>query len=298
MTENALLPSWLEIGFATQKSQIDTIEAWLLEQGALSITLFDPEDKPLFEYSPGQHPLWSSCHIKGLFDRNTVDTDIIYEQAKSRWTDLSCYQQTLEDKVWEQEWMESFKPTLFGFRTWIIPSHHQPNTEPDAINILLDPGLAFGTGTHPTTAMCLEWLDQNIEGNELVIDYGCGSGILAIAAEKLGAKSVYGFDIDPQAIIASKDNIKANGCEKIEINIAPQNELQADVIVANILANPLCELKEQILSLLKPKGKLILSGILEEQADMVKKVYLPYIDWQNDKVNNGWVLLVGDAKNI
>lgn len=284
---------WLEIGFAATKAQIEPIESWLLEHGALSITLFDPEDKPLFEYTPGQHPLWSHCHVKGLFDKNTVDTDSIYNEAKTHWQELTVYQQTLEEKVWELEWMESFKPALFGSRTWIIPSHHEPRTEADAINILLDPGLAFGTGTHPTTAMCLEWLDYNIQGDELVIDYGCGSGVLAIAAEKLGAKTTYGFDIDPQAIIASNDNIKANQCEGIHISIAPEKELQADIIVANILANPLCDLKDGILELLKPSGMLILSGILEEQSNMVKEAYMPYIDWQEGMTSNGWVLLVG-----
>lgn len=181
----------------------------------------------------------------------------------------------IEDKDWEREWMDNFHPMQFGKRLWICPSWREV-PDPNAVNVMLDPGLAFGTGTHPTTSLCLQWLDSlDLEG-KTVIDFGCGSGILAIAALKLGAKQAIGIDIDPQAILASQNNAEANGvAEKLQLFLAKDQprELQADVVVANILAGPLKELAPNIITLVKPNGNLGLSGILATQAESVCEAY-------------------------
>ena len=195
----------------------------------------------------------------------------------------------LAEKVWEREWMKEFHPMQFGQRTWICPSW-LPVPEPDAVNILLDPGLAFGTGTHPTTALCLEWLDQNIKGGETVIDFGCGSGILAIAAAKLGASKVWAIDNDPQALIATTSNAENNSAQNlIECIDASQSvSVQADVIIANILANPLISLETLFNKLLKPGAVAILSGILADQQNAVIEAYSKDFKLENQAKVEDW----------
>ena len=181
----------------------------------------------------------------------------------------------IEDKDWEREWMDNFHPMQFGKRLWICPSWREV-PDPKAVNVMLDPGLAFGTGTHPTTALCLEWLDGLGLQGKTVIDFGCGSGILAIAALKLGAKSAVGIDIDPQAILASRNNAEQNGvADRLQLCLSDErpSDLNADVVVANILAGPLKELYPVISQLVKPNGDLGLSGILATQAQSVCNVY-------------------------
>ena len=189
--------------------------------------------------------------------------------------DFAYKVEQLEDKDWEREWMENFHPMKFGERLWICPSWREI-PEPDAVNVMLDPGLAFGTGTHPTTALCLEWLEGLDLSGKTVIDFGCGSGILAIAAIKLGAEKVIGIDIDPQALQASRDNAERNGvADQLEVFL-PQNQpegLIADVVVANILAGPLRELAPIIKGLVKPNGDLAMSGVLDTQAEDVANHY-------------------------
>jgi ribosomal protein L11 methyltransferase len=200
--------------------------------------------------------------------------------------------EAIEDKDWVREWMDNFHPMCFGEKLWICPSWHQP-PKPDAINILLDPGLAFGTGTHPTTALCLNWLDQADLEDKTVIDYGCGSGILAIAAALLGAKKVIGVDTDPQALEATQANAERNNVQIA--TYLPQdcpNE-RADVVLANILAGPLQALAPTLASLSRPNADIILSGILEGQADTVSMSYQSLFTMQAPTQKEEWVRLVG-----
>ncbi|CSB25999.1 50S ribosomal protein L11 methyltransferase [Vibrio cholerae] len=201
----------------------------------------------------------------------------------------------MEDKDWEREWMDNFHPMQFGRRLWICPSWREV-PDPQAVNVMLDPGLAFGTGTHPTTALCLEWLDNLDLTGKTVIDFGCGSGILAIAAIKLGAAKVIGIDIDPQALLASKDNAARNGVEdQIEVYL-PKDQpegLVADVVVANILAGPLRELSPIIKGLLKPGGQLAMSGILDTQAESVAEFYRDDLELDPIAEKSEWCRISG-----
>ena len=263
---------WIQLRINTTSDLAESISEQLEESGAVSVTFQDTFDNPVFEPLPGETKLWGNTDVVGLYD---AETDIDELKAILNLEQYSYKIEQLEDKDWEREWMDNFHPMQFGKRLWICPSWREI-PDPNAVNVMLDPGLAFGTGTHPTTALCLTWLDSLDLNNKIVIDYGCGSGILAIAALKLGAARVIGIDIDPQAIQASCDNAERNKVsEKIELYLAkdiPDN-LQADVVVANILAGPLKELKPQISKLVKPSGELGLSGILENQSQSVCEAY-------------------------
>ncbi|MBI0157377.1 MULTISPECIES: 50S ribosomal protein L11 methyltransferase [Gilliamella] len=263
---------WIQLRINTTSDLAESISEQLEESGAVSVTFQDTFDNPVFEPLPGETKLWGNTDVVGLYD---AETDIDELKAILNLEQYSYKIEQLEDKDWEREWMDNFHPMQFGKRLWICPSWREI-PDPNAVNVMLDPGLAFGTGTHPTTALCLTWLDSLDLTNKIVIDYGCGSGILAIAALKLGAARVIGIDIDPQAIQASRDNAERNKVSrKIELYLAkdiPDN-LQADVVVANILAGPLKELKPQISKLVKPSGELGLSGILANQSQSVCDAY-------------------------
>ena len=269
---------WIQIKLNATDDNAETIGDMLMEEtGALSVTFLDAKDTPVFEPLPGETRLWGDTDILALYDAE-ADTSWILETIKA--TNLLAAGfahkvEQLEDKDWEREWMENFHPMKFGERLWICPSWRDI-PEPDAVNVMLDPGLAFGTGTHPTTALCLEWLESLDLQGKTVIDFGCGSGILAIAAIKLGAAKVIGIDIDPQAILASKDNAGRNGvADQLQLYL-PEDQpesLQADVVVANILAAPLRELNQVITSLVKPSGDLAMSGVLDTQAEDVANHY-------------------------
>ncbi|CAE6887334.1 Methylates ribosomal protein L11 [Vibrio sp. B1REV9] len=269
---------WIQIKLNATNENAELIGDMLMEEtGALSVTFLDAQDTPVFEPLPGETRLWGDTDILALYDAE-ADTDFIITQIKasSMLADDFAYKvEQLEDKDWEREWMENFHPMKFGERLWICPSWRDV-PEPDAVNVMLDPGLAFGTGTHPTTALCLEWLEGLDLSGKTVIDFGCGSGILAIAAIKLGAEKVVGIDIDPQALQASRDNAERNGvADKLEVYL-PQNQpegLIADVVVANILAGPLRDLAPIIKSLVKPHGDLAMSGVLDTQAEDVANHY-------------------------
>ncbi|EKO3833036.1 50S ribosomal protein L11 methyltransferase [Vibrio harveyi] len=269
---------WIQIKLNATNENAEQIGDMLMEEtGALSVTFLDAQDTPVFEPLPGETRLWGDTDILALYDAE-ADTNFIITQIKasSMLTDDFAYKvEQLEDKDWEREWMENFHPMKFGERLWICPSWREI-PEPDAVNVMLDPGLAFGTGTHPTTALCLEWLEGLDLSGKTVIDFGCGSGILAIAAIKLGAEKVIGIDIDPQALQASRDNAERNGvADQLEVFL-PQNQpegLIADVVVANILAGPLRELAPIIKGLVKPNGDLAMSGVLDTQAEDVANHY-------------------------
>ncbi|EHK0839518.1 TPA: 50S ribosomal protein L11 methyltransferase [Vibrio parahaemolyticus] len=269
---------WIQIKLNATNENAEQIGDMLMEEtGALSVTFLDAQDTPVFEPLPGETRLWGDTDILALYDAE-ADTNFIIDQIKASnmLAENFAYKvEQLEDKDWEREWMENFHPMKFGERLWICPSWREV-PEPDAVNVMLDPGLAFGTGTHPTTALCLEWLESMDLSGKTVIDFGCGSGILAIAAIKLGAEKVIGIDIDPQALLASKDNAERNGvADKLEVYL-PQNQpegLIADVVVANILAGPLRELAPIIKGLVKPNGALAMSGVLDTQAEDVANYY-------------------------
>jgi len=287
---------WLQVRLAISPEQAQTYEDALLEVGAVSVTFMDAEDQPIFEPDLGTTPLWSHTHLLALFEADT-DADAVFAHLHLlTGAALPEHQaEVIADQDWERSWMDNFQPMRFGQRLWIVPSWHAA-PEPDAVNLLLDPGLAFGTGTHPTTAVCLEWLDgQDLQGCNL-LDFGCGSGILAIAALLLGAKQAVGTDIDYQAIEASRDNAERNGIDASRLPLYLPEQLpaeQADVVVANILAGPLVALAPQITSLVKPGGRLALSGILAEQGEDVAAAYAEAFDLDPLCIRDGWVRISG-----
>ena len=287
---------WLQVRLAITPEQAETYEDALLSIGAVSVTFMDAEDQPIFEPDLGTTPLWSKTHLLALFEADTDEAALItHLQLLCSGTLPEHQLERIEDQDWERSWMDNFQPMRFGQRLWIVPSWHVA-PEPEAVNLLLDPGLAFGTGTHPTTALCLEWLDgQPLEGCSL-IDFGCGSGILAIAALLLGAPLAVGTDIDPQALEASRDNANRNGIEPARFALylpADMPQQQADLVVANILAGPLVSLAPQITSLVKAGGRLALSGILAEQAEEVRAAYAEAFDLDPTAVKDGWVRISG-----
>jgi ribosomal protein L11 methyltransferase len=283
---------WLQLRITSQRQQAQSIEDGLLDAGALSVTLEDNADQPILEPGLGETPLWDSTRITGLFDA-TVDTQKIDQQLTALLTNTESRWELLEDKDWEREWMANYHPIQCGNRLWICPSWQTPPA-PEAVNLLLDPGLAFGTGTHPTTFLCLQWLDHLNLQDKHVIDYGCGSGILAIAALLLGAKTATGIDIDPQALTATNDNATRNHIDPVRINtFFPEkspNET-ADIVIANILAGPLTELAQTLAALTRPGGLLCLSGIMQSQADIVMQSYAQWFDFDPVASKEEWVRL-------
>jgi ribosomal protein L11 methyltransferase len=279
----------------------------LLAAGASSITLEDEGDDPVLEPLPGTTPLWPRVRLKALFD-GEIDTDqLLLSLAAELGEQLSeplrqVRLETLADRAWEREWLIDFKPMRFGRRLWICPGGQLPTAPQasDTVLIELDPGLAFGTGTHPTTALCLEWLDAAEVAGRRVIDYGCGSGILAIAAAKLGATAVSAVDIDPQALLATRDNAERNGVARL---ITPQlvagaSLAPADILLANILAGPLESLAPTFASLVPAGGRLVLSGILRNQAEAVATTYAPWFDIAPAVVRDDWARLDGVRRPI
>ncbi len=292
--------SWIQIKLDTTPNKSTELEDLLLECGACAVTFQDGSDQPLYEPDLGTTPLWDNLRLIGLFSAD-ADMDEVVEQLNQSVPDsYSAHRvEIVEDKDWEREWMEHFHPMQFGKRLWVCPSWKNVPDE-NAVNLMLDPGLAFGTGTHPTTALCLKWLDaQEMEGRQ-VIDYGCGSGILGIAALLLGAEKVLGVDTDPQALEATLDNAGRNKIDTSRIKICyPREtpEVQADIMVANILAGPLISLAETLATHTKPGGKLALSGILAEQSEDVAAAYTPWFDMDPVVEQDGWVRLSGKRKN-
>jgi ribosomal protein L11 methyltransferase len=287
---------WLQLKLDTPPDQAEQISDLLTQLGAAAVTFEDGADQPLFEPDPGETKLWNHTRIIGLFDAGD-DMQLIIAALKNALGDLAPREfhiNPVEEKDWERAWMDNFKPIRFGKNLWICPSWHTPN-DPAAVNVMLDPGLAFGTGTHPTTALCLEWLDAHPPKGLEVIDYGCGSGILAIAAALLGANHVEAVDHDPQALLATRDNAGKNHVEEKIRTLLPKQfeEKPADLILANILANPLIELAPRFAALLKPGGQIVLSGILDEQAETVMQRYREWFDLQPPGRLEEWVRIDG-----
>lgn len=284
---------WLQLVCHTKEENAEAIESAMEQSNALSITLQDKFDNPVLEPLPGEFRLWKDLIITALFD---YDTDLnplneLLSQNTESWNIDNFLIETIEDQDWERVWMKDFHPMQFGQNLWVYPSNYEI-PEDDSIKILLDPGLAFGTGTHPTTALCLEWLDQNPPINHNVIDYGCGSGILALAAAKLGANKIIATDIDPQALTATKDNMQRNNIEVEKIPCyLPQDcpKEPADLVLANILCGPLNELFSTLSALTKNGGKMVLSGLLEEQQHQIIDTYSANFENFEIKQLDDWV---------
>lgn len=291
---------WQQILMTVRAEHCAELEALLLEAGARSVTLMDAEDQPVFQREPGATPLWGTSTLTGLFPlEQNLKALLATLQFHPRVLNRDSLQiEPLQEQVWERTWMDNFAPRQFGKRLWICPSWQSP-PDPEAVNILLDPGLAFGTGSHATTALCLRWLEQADLRDKTVIDYGCGSGILAIAAALLGADKIHAVDNDPQAIAATVDNSLRNDLPLDRITgYLPEAlpKLQADFLLANILAEPLHELADQFATLLKPEGKIVLSGILEEQTESLLARYERWFSLDKPATKDGWVRLSGSRR--
>ncbi len=291
--------AWNQLTLYASEALAEPLSGLLEDLGAVSITLKEGGAEEILEPLPGETPLWCDTQVVGLFEQaHDIEQVVIMLKKMCIVADFPRYKiETIADQDWERAWLKDFKPMQFGRDLWILPSTYEP-VDDAAVNIFLDPGLAFGTGTHPTTALCLQWLDENKAINQDVIDYGCGSGVLAIAAAKLGAHQVYAVDIDPQAITSTKVNAVSNDVgDKVNACLVSEfKEKQVDVLLANILANPLEALAESFAHLLKPGASIVLSGILQAQADAVEQVYSQWIDMNSPQFQDGWVMLSGKKK--
>ena len=295
--------SWQQFVIRLGGLDPEIVEAFFDERGALSVTLTDAGDNPVLEPAPGETPLWSDTRLTALFDAAADLTGIADELGESlglaETPDFRI--ETLDDRDWEREWLKNFGPMQFGDRLWVLPG--DADTPAGAVGVRLDPGLAFGTGTHPTTALCLEWLDgRSLEG-KTVLDYGCGSGILAIAAIRLGARAATAMDIDPQALTATTANAAFNGVAGA-ITVTgddPPATARFDVVVANILAGPLISLAESLSMRLSSGGELALSGILSEQVNKIQDAYGPWISFDapayRSQGNQTWARLSGTRRD-
>lgn len=287
--------AWLQLRLDTRPDDIEALDDLMLATGAVAVTMEDNADQPVLEPGVGETPLWGQTRLTGLYAAGS-DMDAVLEQFPASMLAHTNYRvEILEDKDWEREWMQHYQPLQYAPGLWICPNWMEA-PDPDAVTIMLDPGLAFGTGTHPTTAMCLQQLSTLDLSGCQVTDFGCGSGVLAIGALLLGAHSALAVDTEPQALVATRNNAKYNNIADNKLAVclpgALRGDEQADLVVANILAGPLCELAPQLCRQLGPGGTIILSGILLEQVEMLKKSYDIELHVAAEK--DGWVALRGE----
>jgi ribosomal protein L11 methyltransferase len=290
---------WLQGHITANKEEAPFIELLLENLGALSVTLEDAGEEPLLEPGPGESPIWQQTKVSALFPGDSDAQQLCHTIRSTLRQDLA-YELTLErfaDQAWERAWMDSFRPMRFGHRLWICPDGMPPD-DPNGVVVEMDPGLAFGTGTHATTALCLQWLDQaDLEGKQ-IMDFGCGSGILAIAALRLGAERAIAVDHDPQALQATRDNGAKNGVlPKLSIYGTEEiPDVQSDIVLANILAGTLIDLEPVLSSKVRIGGKIVLSGILREQAEEVTQSYQEQFQMAPAEELDGWLLLHGTRR--
>ncbi len=287
---------WRQLTVEPQAEALPDVEAWLESAGALALSLQDAGDEPLLEPPPGAAPLWRQTRIVALFDASADMTALVgrLRAAFPAGSLLEVGVETLADRTWELEWRRDFRPMRFGTRLWVTPEDMQADVPADALTILLEPGLAFGTGTHPTTALCLRWLDARPPEREAVLDFGCGSGILAIAAAKLGAASVDAVDIDPQAVLATRENARRNRLELHRVDDpASLGEATFDVVMANIIAGTLQALADELTARCRPGGHLVLSGVLLDQVEGLQTGYGAAFELQPPWQLGDWCLLHG-----
>ncbi len=292
--------SWLQLKIETQKADATRYQDLLELVGAAAVLMEDSGDQPLLEPPPGAQPLWDATRVIGLFVVDSEMDAVVEFMENHLGHALPPHKiDVLEDKDWERAWMDNYHPMCFGDRLWVVPSW-TPAPNPNAINLLLDPGLAFGTGTHQTTALCLEWLDGLDLQDAVVVDYGCGSGILAVAALLLGAREAWCVDLDPQALLATRDNAERNGVSDRVKVFMPEDmpAVKADVVVANILAGPLAQLAGTLTGFLKPTGQLALSGIITSQVDELVSAYSPWLALDTLAIKDeDWCRLSGQMPN-
>ena len=287
---------WRQLSVAAAEAQTESLSDRFFELGAQSVSFQDEGDQPLFEPKPGETPVWRNTRVIALFE-----ADIDLSRVRSALMDgfdadnLSDWrEEEIQDRAWERAWLDHFHPMQFGRRLWIVPTGFEMPRQA-AVCVNLDPGLAFGTGTHPTTALCLQWLDGQDLRDKTLVDFGCGSGILTVAALLLGAEKAVATDIDLQALTATTDNARKNSVEARVYCCLPERmpDIKADLLLANILANPLIELAGQLAGYVRPGGALVLSGILREQADAVGRAYEGYFVMDEPVFLEDWVRLSG-----
>ena len=293
---------WLQIHITVEQAQVDFTETLLSSLGAVSVTLDDAENQDLLEPLPGETPLWNKVIVTGIYaqeDDEQIDVAALETFIRTQLPTEPMRSEFMEDQEWERTWMDAYEPIQIGEKYWIVPEWMEA-PEADAVNIKLDPGLAFGTGNHASTFLCLQWLGKTDVKDKIVIDYGCGSGILGVAALLLGAKKVYATDIDPQAVLATQQNADLNGVlDKLYVGLPEEfnKELadqKADVFVANILAGPLMALAADFSTLIKSEGAFALAGVIEEQVDDVSRVYSEFFDILDVEKRDGhWCRISG-----
>ena len=299
--------AWLEVRINGHKDDAEKLEAWLFEAGALSVTLADSVDDESLEHAvlepvPGEVRLWEATTLVGLFAQGSHEVQLhMALQNAAEVCGLSAPEYrigVLQDQVWERTWMDTFKPMRFGHKLWICPTHAEV-PDPDAVTLRLDPGMAFGTGTHATTAQCLQWLGLQTEHSvkplegKTVIDYGCGSGVLAIATLLLGASHCWAVDIDEQALQATRENARINHVDA-HLHVAqPESldQINADIVLANILFQPLIQLADTMAEKVRPGGSLVMSGILEEQMQPLRQRYARDFQFLEERSTDGWALM-------
>lgn len=297
---------WLQIHITVDQAQVDFTETLLLSLGAVSVTLDDAEDQALLEPLPGETPLWNKVIVTGIYqqdDSEQIDVDSLVKFVQEQLPEAPVRFDELEDQAWERAWMDYYEPIQIADKFWIVPEWLEaPDAE--ATNIKLDPGLAFGTGNHASTFLCLQWLGSVDLKDKVVVDYGCGSGILGVAALLLGAKKVYATDIDPQAVLATQQNAELNGVlDRLYVGLPEEfnaefKSQQADVLVANILAAPLMALAPEFARLLKADGQFALAGVIEEQVADVSEVYQEFFDILNiEKREENWCRISGKRQS-
>jgi ribosomal protein L11 methyltransferase len=286
---------WIEVSLSLGREDADEAEQLLDQLGALAVTLEDDEDHPILEPEPGSSPLWPHVRLRGLFEHGTDRKRIMgsLQELPGRTRPDHIRWRQVDDQDWERAWMDRFRPMRFGRNLWIVPTGMEITPDDEAIEIRLDPGLAFGTGTHPTTALCLSWLDGQELAGRTVVDYGCGSGILGIAAALKGAAKVICVDNDPQALEATAANARRNGVSDRLLCRLPDefNTGGADIVLANILAGPLIGLALRLAGCLRPGGHLVLSGLLEDQSESVVAAYVALCVPVNEECLDGWLRL-------
>lgn len=288
--------AWHQISVITNENTAPKLADFFSDLGAVSVTYMDAEDEPVYEPGIGETKIWSNTQVIALYELDT-EPELVKSAVQAQFAQAGLRSWLVEevaDQEWERAWMEYYHPMKFADKLWVCPTD-QEQYEPGTVCLTLDPGLAFGTGTHPTTALCLEWLASHDLTGKVVIDYGCGSGILAVAAVLLGAKEAHAIDIDPQAITATNDNaLKNNVQDKVKCYLPEQFPgSPADVVLANILAKPLIDLSGQISQLIIPGGQLVLSGILYEQAGSVAEAYAGAVSLNPLVQQEDWIRLDG-----
>jgi ribosomal protein L11 methyltransferase len=285
---------FIELSFEVGPLDPEAAEAACFECGATAVTFVDSKDDPILEPLPGEFRLWPATRMQALFEGSEPEHLVLLLSQGLGIPATLIRARIVEDRIWEREWLKDFHAMRFGERLWICP-HHEQVADPNAVVVKMDPGMAFGTGTHPTTALCLEWLDRRPMAAARVIDYGCGSGVLAVASVKLGAAEADCFDIDPQALIATRDNAESNGvADRVRLhNSADTLPGGVDVLLSNILSGPLCELAPHFAALVRPGGDLVLAGLMEHEVSDVTHAYDAWFDIRPFGQREGWVGLSG-----